>query len=201
MRETEPLPAELEDKVLLAQIACGEPAALAALYDRYGDLVYSFLMRILGDPLAAGDLLQATFVRIWEHAPGAQYDDIGIERRILELAHEIGIAEARRRRAHRDSGESDVDSTATQAPGALPTLRPANEPARWMGTRGRIREALHSLPQDQRRAVELCYLQGYTQEEIARLLGEPLTMVKGRLRTALACLCNALEPDAQPMEP
>ena len=200
MRETEAPPTEHTDEQLLVLVAGGDPAALAGLYDRYGDLVYSFLMRMLGDPSAAGEVLQATFVRVWEHAPRLQGEDLGVDRRILEVAQALGSLEARRLRERRASAEDPAPGESGQTLNVLPTLRAANEPARWMGTRGRIREALHSLPQDQRRTMELCYFHGYRQEEIARLMGEPPATVKGRLRMGMHRLCAVLERDTQPVE-
>jgi RNA polymerase sigma-70 factor (ECF subfamily) len=201
MRERQPLLSELEDGALMAQVATGEVAALAELYDRYGDLVYSFLVRMLGDPRAAGDLLQAIFAQVWERASRFQSDRTVFDRWLLDLAHDLGVEEVRRRRGRRERVEGQEASEDEGVPAVLPSLRATNEPDRWAGVRGRIRDALVSLPQDQRRTIELCYFHGYTQEEIARLMGEPLPTVKGWLRLSLLRLRTLLELDDQRVDP
>ena len=48
-----------------------------------------------------------------------------------------------------------------------------------------LKRVLGSLPQEQRKLLDLAYFQGYTQEEIAGLLGIPLGTVKTRIRTTI----------------
>ncbi len=58
--------------------------------------------------------------------------------------------------------------------------------------RSRIRRALEGLHPDQRHAVELSFLDGFSHSEIARKLGEPLGTVKTRIRTGLTHLRDSL---------
>ena len=176
----------------MERLVAREMAAVEALYDRDGDLVYSFLMRMLGDARVAGELLQVTFTQLWERAPHIQRADRDVDDWALAVAHELGIAEARRRREVRTQVDDEQSLEAGQT-SSLPTLRAGNAPDRWLGKRGRMREALHSLPQDQRRTLEMCYFHGYTQEEIARLVGAPLATIQGRLRLSLQQLSSALD--------
>ena len=59
-------------------------------------------------------------------------------------------------------------------------------------TRDRIRKALAILPEEQRKVLNLAYLNGYSHQEIAEFLGEPLGTVKSRIRMAMEKMRNAL---------
>ena len=57
-----------------------------------------------------------------------------------------------------------------------------------------VRSAVATLPNDQRKALELAYFSGLTQRQIAEKLSEPLGTVKARIRRALLKLRDALSP-------
>ena len=68
----------------------------------------------------------------------------------------------------------------------------------WLATRRKeVREALWTLPPDQRRVLEMAYFQGYTQAAIAMELGIPLGTVKTRTLAALRKLRRALGDEAE----
>jgi len=56
-----------------------------------------------------------------------------------------------------------------------------------------VREALQTLPEAQRRTIELAYFGGYTHVELAELMGVPLGTVKGRMRIGLQKMRRALD--------
>ena len=53
------------DPELVERLKRRDPQAMADLYDRYGRLVYSVILRIVRDGSTAEDLVQETFLRIW----------------------------------------------------------------------------------------------------------------------------------------
>src|ERR1700722_16214046 len=53
------------DAALIVRLQRREPQALADLYDRYGRIVYSLILRVVRDTGTAEDLVQETFLRIW----------------------------------------------------------------------------------------------------------------------------------------
>jgi len=59
----------------------------------------------------------------------------------------------------------------------------------------RVRAAVAQLPEDQKQALKLAYFQGYTHQEIAELLGEPLGTIKTRIRLAMVKLREFLQDE------
>src|SRR2546426_7456293 len=56
------------DRRCIDRMAAGDTAALEELYDRYGDLLYSLALRIVGSPSDAEEVLQDTWVQAWRNA-------------------------------------------------------------------------------------------------------------------------------------
>ncbi len=55
--------------MLLVRVADGDPAALAALYRRYGGRLFGYLQRYAGDRMVAEEILQDTLLAVWRSAP------------------------------------------------------------------------------------------------------------------------------------
>jgi len=174
------------DPDLVRRMREGDESALELLYSRYGGLVYSLVLRIVGDPELAREVLQDTFVRTWNGR--ATYDPkrgrvawwlMGIARN--------GAVDLLRSRPHqarlREREPLSVD---------VPTGE--KDAADVLGLRRDVINALGALPAAQRAAIELAYYSGMTHTEIARVLNEPLGTVKSRMREALDRLRGLLAP-------
>jgi RNA polymerase sigma-70 factor (ECF subfamily) len=168
----------------------GAEAALEALYRRYGGLVYTLALRIVGDPELAREVLQDTFLSTW--AGREAYDPsrgrvpwwlMGIARnRAVDLLRSRSH-QARLRERHDEPSPSLNPAVASQA---------AAQPE--VALRTSVRQALEVLSIPQRQAIELAFYGGLTQVEIARELGEPLGTVKSRTREAMERLRRRLAP-------
>jgi RNA polymerase sigma-70 factor (ECF subfamily) len=161
-------------------MAGGDRQAFEGFYERYATLAFTLIRRILAQPAEVEDVLQEVFWQAWREA--VTYD----ERRgspegwLLNKARSRAIG---RVRAVRRRGETFV-SAEGEVYDAGPSGAQAN-PGREAEDRVAARSALALLPEPQRRVLALAYFGGYTQEEIARRLGEPLGTVKTRMRAAL----------------
>jgi len=175
------------DSELLRQMQLGDESALETLYARYGGLVYTLALRIVGDPELAREVLQDTFLRSWD---GRETFDPGRGRVPWWL---MGIARNRaidllRSRPHRARlGERERLTGAVRAAEA-----DDSDTTDVVGLRRAVTDALQGLSTAQREAIELVYYRGLTQVEIARELQEPLGTIKSRTREALERLRQVL---------
>lgn len=200
----------VEDEDLIARMAARDPTALAALYDQYDRLVFSFVFHILNDAAAAEEVTQDVFLRAWEAAAKFQVGRGRVSSWLLAIAHNRAIDELRSRRAR---GAKVTTSYDLATPGELEqafrsslgraTSEEASDPqeAALDGMRRvRVLEALRQLPPEQSRVIALAYYGGFTHREIAERLQEPLGTVKTRLRLGLQKLRNLLAAEVQASE-
>ena len=163
----------------------GEESALEALYARYGGLVYTLALRIVGDAELAREVLQDTFLSSWH---GREAYDPGRGRLPWWL---MGIARNRaidllRSRPHR-ARLREQDHLGRGIP---ESASPDTEEV--LVARRAVTGALARLSTPQREVIELAYYAGLTQAEIARELAQPLGTVKSRTRQAMDQLRQAL---------
>ena len=135
---------------------------------------------MLGDPARAEDAVQEAFVSVWNHA--ASFDPArGSLRGWLLAAVRNRSIDYLRGRTGRERHERELDPEVVSS---ATSSDPWREVALSL-ERSAVRDALASLPGEQRQVVELAYFGGYTQAEIAGMTRVPLGTVKGRLRLAL----------------
>lgn len=182
----------VSDAELVGRLAAGpDDVALSELYDRYQGVMYGLAMRITNDAGLAQDAVQDAFVGIWRNAARYAEGRASVRTWILSIAHHRAIDIARRRRPTTALPEFD---DATKEPAlTAPDIWP--EVARAADARA-VREAMNSLPQAQREAIEWAYFGGLTQTEIAEKAAVPLGTVKSRVRLGLGALRRALEEPA-----
>lgn len=181
-----------DDQALISRIAEKDAAALAALYDRHADTVYSLAIRIAGEPAEAEGVVQEVFAQVWFEAARYRDDSAVTLRRLLELARELAIARARGRNPADDANDPDAAAT-VRLP--KPALGLADDMADPDGA-ARLREALASLPLLTRLSIELAYFDGLTLAQIARQLEQPKKQVHERIRSGLEVLRTTVEENA-----
>jgi len=172
---------EADDMGLLTRIQSGDQSAMTALFDRYGTLVYSVALRVLKDASEAEDVMQEIFVQVWK-SPGAFVSGKGsLAGWLAVVTRNRSIDMIRRRRPL-----EPVELFALPASTNL-----ASEAERGF-LLGKIRNVMSSLPEEQKRPLELAFFEGLSHTEIAEKTGDPLGTVKTRIRTALATIRKAL---------
>lgn len=172
---------------LLAQVAQGDRAAFARLYDVVSGRLFGIISRILPRPELAEDALQETFMRIWQRA--SSYDEAiaGPMAWMATIARNQAI-DLRRRSAERlAAAASELEETlADESP----------DPESLAGQAGDLRrlgDCMQGLPSERQQLVLLAYRQGFTREELAERFKRPVTTIKTLLRRSLIALKECLD--------
>jgi len=203
-----------EDSGLVRAVASGSEDALVQLYDRYSGAVYATARRLTTDRGLAEDVVQETFLALWNRAE--QYDPAmgSLPAWLLTIARNRTIDRLRAigRRppivAVSDMALSDEGDTATlerlvtggAVVGAgMPVMSPASVLAETE-LRTALAAALAGLPELERTVLVLAYREELSQSEIAERLGWPIGTVKTRTRRALLRMRNALGPGFMPID-
>lgn len=180
------------DEALMLAVATQDRVAFETIYDRYADLVYSTSLRILADSQLAEDVTQDVFVRLWNRPETFVAERGRFLSWLMSVSRNRAVdllrARGRRRRREVESLIPTEEYAAVVADDEDPAQAALLHEEQWL-----VRGALKELPDDQRRALELAYFGGLTQQEIASLLHEPLGTVKTRIRLGMMKLRRALE--------
>ena len=181
----------VDDVALLRLIAQAQPEALSELYDRYGRLVYSLALHILGEAETAEEVTQDVFFRVWEKAETYRAEQAKVSTWLSSIGRNRSI-DLLRARGVRPEGHSLGWEELT--PGAVPRNEGVDpEDIALQAMQGeRVRAAIASLPAEQREALALAFFRGYSHSQIAEELDEPLGTVKTRIRMAMQKLRSLL---------
>ena len=179
-----------EDAQRILDIGAGDERALEAIYDRYAQRIYSLAVSILNDPALAEDAVQEVFSNIWLKAASYRPEMSAPGTWIMSVAHHKVVDYFRSRRRAADHIAPPDEDAMLRIPS--PSLSVEQEVERNFEAR-MVRAALAELPLEQSRPLYLSAWHGYTQSEIAHLLGVPLGTVKTRMRLGMQKLKAALE--------
>ena len=183
---------EVDDLDLFTRIARQDREALAAFYDRYSRPLYATALKILRDPTEAEDVVHDVFISIWEKAGDFDRARGTPVAWIMTLVRTRAIDRIRTRRRRGEIIEQASDSDLPQAQ-SVDQVDAADQAA-WQDQAAQVREALTTLPADQREALQLAFFGGLTQVEIAERLQAPLGTIKARIRRGLVRLRDLVAP-------
>jgi RNA polymerase sigma-70 factor (ECF subfamily) len=171
---------DLADEEVMQLVQSGNPRAFELLYDRHGGAAFSLAYRMVGNRVTAEDVTQEAFLSIWRSR--LRYDQArgSVRTWVLGIVHNRAIDALRRSFVH-DRRRETMEGVEErhEAPERTEVEAARREEARS------IRSALDTLPDEQRRTIELAYFGGFSHSQIAELLEEPIGTVKGRMRLGL----------------
>jgi RNA polymerase sigma-70 factor (ECF subfamily) len=179
------------DASLVVAIGRWNESALAEVYRRHGGAVHALARKILGSDGRAEELTQEVFVELWRRperfdpARGSLRSFLVTitHGRAVDLLRSDSARAAREQRSARDTATGGYDL----------------EHHVWdLAVADQVREAVGSLPEPERQAIELAYFGGHTYREVATMLGEAEGTVKSRIRRGLGRLRHTLDDEMGP---
>ena len=177
----------LRDGQLVELVAQQDAGALEALYDRYGRAAYSLARRILTEETLAQDVVQEVFLSLWRDARRFDAGRGTVATYLLSMTHHRAVDVVRREENLRRWRTSDEGLELAPDPKAR-----VEDEVEASERRAEVRAALKDLPDPQRQALLLAYFGGYTQREVATLVGVPLGTVKTRMAAGMRKMKEAL---------
>jgi RNA polymerase sigma-70 factor, ECF subfamily len=178
----------LRDEQLMRLVKEGDARAFDELVARHYDAVIGVARRSCGADLA-DDVAQAAFLSLWQHRDTYFPDRGSVHSWLLAIVRNRGI-DLMRSRASRSrlSVPADPHGWMVKASDEARVAEPPHVEVVRAESEENVHRMLTALPPAQRTVIELAYLDGLSQQQIASDLSIPLGTVKGRLRLALAKL-------------
>jgi RNA polymerase sigma-70 factor, ECF subfamily len=168
------------DEELMERFCEGDHAAFEVLFSRHAGAVQGFLARMVRDGALAEDLLQTTFLSVVRSRDrferGTRFGPW-----LMTIAANAA-RDALRRRQHREAYQDS-------APGPAPVAAAPGDP----GMRKRLEDALQRLSPDQREAILLHKLEGWSYEEIASMRGISVSAARVRAHRGFEKLRQLLD--------
>ena len=172
----------------MSRVAQGDQVACRQLVERHLGPILAFASRILGDRVAAEDVAQEVFSRLWTHAKRWQPGPARLTTWLHRIALNLCLDQLGRKREE-----------------ALDDIPEPTDPSKDATTRMEERDvqehvaaALRSLPDSQRAAITLCHYQGFRNIEAAEALGvsvDALESLLARGRRTLRERLRAVAPE------
>jgi RNA polymerase sigma factor (sigma-70 family) len=170
-----------DSQLLHGFLTGAQPGAFAAVVHRHGPMVWQVCCSLVHDAQDAEDAFQATFLVLVQRAASIRRPEL-LGNWLYGVAYRVAVrarANAARRRARERNGVEMI-AVSSEGNAGVDDLRPV------------VHAELQRLPQKYRAPLLLCYFQGKTSEEAARLLDWPLGTVKGRMSRARELLRGRL---------
>jgi RNA polymerase sigma factor (sigma-70 family) len=160
---------------LVAMLRQQDTGAFSYLYDNYSAALYGIINSIISDRETANDVLQNVFVNIWRKISSYDASKGRLFTWMLNIARNAAIDELRSKSHRHMQLNVNIESQPEEAGTvAAPVIADVG-----------LKKMISQLKEEWRVLVDLSYFQGFTHEEIARILNIPLGTVKTRIRSAL----------------
>ena len=154
-----------------------EKIAIEALYDMYSSSLFGVIVRIVNDTALAEDILQDTFVKIWNSFSSYSTEKGRLFTWMVNIARNLAIDKIRSKDFKNQGKNQDIENNVA----FIDEQTNAVYKPEHLG----VKELVERLKPEQKSILDLVYFKGYTHVEAADELGVPLGTVKTRLRMAI----------------
>jgi len=169
---------------LVALLKSRQQSAFGYLYDNYSAALYAVVLAIVPDRELANDVLQEAFIKIWRQIDLYDPAKGRLFTWMMNITRNASIDMVRSKGFNNAQQNRELTGAVYDTAGSVFTN---------IDKIG-LRKIIGKLREEYKAVVELAYFQGYTQEEISKLLNIPLGTVKTRLRAALIQLREIIKP-------
>ncbi len=169
---------------LLSRVALRDQQAFRQLYGATSAKLFGVCLRVLKNRTDAEDVLQEIYVKIWHNAGKYQVSGYSPITWLVAIARNGAIDCIRSRKP-----EAADLSAAEEIADAGPT---PEQFALQGGESERLRHCLEKLSAGRAEAVKAAYMEGYSYQELAERLGQPINTVRTWLRRSLISLRECL---------
>lgn len=177
---------KITDKELFAKVAGDDERAFTMFVDRYKNRLYNFVFRIISEKETTEDILQETFLRVYNQRKNYS-PDFALSTWVYTIALNLVRSELRKRKLRRflsldflkEETDLELADNKNPEPGMLKPL---------------LERAINNLPQEYRLAFVLCDIDRLPYKEIAEIMRVPVGTVKSRINRARSMLREKLLP-------
>lgn len=170
---------------LLQRVAGGDRSAFRNLYDATSAKLFGTIFRILRRRELAEEVLQETYVTIWERAGDFEPGRASPITWMTTIARNRALDEVRRKRPQATDDETAILNVADPAPAASDMLVAGEELQR-------LQRCIEALGNEKGAMVRLAYLDGWSREQLAERYGAPVPTIKTWLHRSLKQLKDCL---------
>jgi RNA polymerase sigma-70 factor (ECF subfamily) len=166
----------LSDEILMAEVCLGRREALAILFRRYSRLVRGAALRVLKDASEADDLLQDVFLLIHRFCRTFDGSKASAQFWILQMTYRRALSRRRYLNSRHFYTQVELDDQSIQVP--EPRSEHFDGPIHQMLAELDLQKMFGILSEDQQKTLRLHFIEGYTLDEMAKMLGQ----TKGNVR-------------------
>ena len=170
---------------LLQRLQNHEEPAYQFLYDNYSRSLFAIIKQIIPGQEAAEDILQETFVKVWQNIKSYDTTKGRLYTWMISIARNLSIDRTRSKEFNKQSKTASLQDNVYDDSNAVESQI----------TDSGLRKLLTTLPEDNAKLIDLAYFKGFTQEEISKIMMMPVGTVKTRMRSAIGILRKLVKPN------
>lgn len=172
------------DADLLSRLAAGDAVAMKAFFARHQAKVFRFAMRLLRDTMAAEDLTNEVFMRVWQRAESFRGQS-AVSTWLLSITRNMALSRLRKR-TEEGLGDEQADALVDEAD--TPEML-----AQKTSKGDAIKLCIAKLSQEHREIIDLVYYHEKSVREVGEIVGIPVATVKTRMFYARKHLAELMQ--------